>query len=91
VPVNPTDCLLLTEDVFEAILDEAQHIAAFKMGGAEFASTMPLHQRFMAMAALYSSRIAEMGEFSQALEMQSQQEEGINPRLTADTPQEAEA
>ncbi len=89
VPVNPTDCINVTEDVYEAILDEAQHIAMFKSGGAEFAATFPMHQRFLSLAALYASKIAEMGEFATVLMAQSLQEAAMNPRLTTDTPGEA--
>jgi hypothetical protein len=88
VPNAPTDCINVTEDVFEAILDEAQHLAAFKMGGAEFMATIPMHQRFLSLAALYSARIAEMGEFAQVLYEQSRLEASMNPRLTGDTPAE---
>lgn len=84
VPTAPADCLLLTQDVYEAILDEAQHLAAFKMGGEEFLATMPLHQSFMLAAAVYSSKLAEMGEFTKVLMQQSQQESARNPRYSED-------
>jgi hypothetical protein len=89
VPSNPaTDTVNVTEDVYEALLDEAQHIAMFKCGGAEFLATVPMHQRFLSLAALYSSRIAEMGEFAQTLYALSRQEASFNPRFTADSPSE---
>jgi hypothetical protein len=88
VPLLLSDCLTLTTDVFEAILDYAQHLATFKQGGAEFMATMPLYQRFMSMATLYASRIAEMGEFTAMLQSLSALEAGMNPRFTADTPAE---
>jgi hypothetical protein len=78
----------VTEDVYEAILDEAQHIAMFKCGGAEFLATIPMHQRYLSLAALYSSRIAEMGEFAQTIYAQSRLEASFNPRFTADSPAE---
>jgi hypothetical protein len=88
VPSLPTDCINVTEDVFEAILDEAQHLSMLKCGGAEFAATFPMHQRFLSLAALYASRIAEMGEFAKILFAQSQQEAQMNPRFTKDDPAE---
>jgi hypothetical protein len=88
VPVNPTDAINVTADVYEALLDEAQHLAMFKCGGAEFLATIPMHQRFLSVAALYSSRIAEMGEFAQVLYALSRQEASFAPRFTADTPSE---
>lgn len=89
VPELPADCINVTEDIYEAIIDEAQHIAMFKCGGAEFAATTAMHQRFLAIAAIYASRIAEMGEFAKVLYAQSQQESALNPRLTVDDPAEA--
>jgi hypothetical protein len=88
VPILQTDCINVTEDVYEAILDEAQHLAMFKCGGAEFQATISMHQRFLSLAALYSSRIAEMGEFAQVLYKQSQQEAERKPRYTSDSPAE---
>jgi|ERR1700733_2689488 len=88
VPSLSADCINVTEDVYEAILDEAQHLAMFKCGGAEFEATLAMHQRFLSLAALYSSRIAEMGEFAQTLYKQSQREAERHPRYTADSPAE---
>jgi hypothetical protein len=88
VPSLSADCINVTEDVYEAILDEAQHLAMFKCGGAEFEATLAMHQRFLSLAALYSSRIAEMGEFAQTLYKQSQREAERRPRYTADSPAE---
>ncbi len=89
VPSAPTDPIPVTEDVYEALIDEAQHVAMFKSGGAEFAATVPLHQRFLAVAALYASKVAEMGEFARMLYAQSQQEAALNPRMTENTVGEA--
>jgi hypothetical protein len=86
VPSVPTDPINVTLDIYEALLDEAQHIATFKMGGAEFAATIPMHQRFLSLAALYASRIAEMGQFAEVLQGQSQLDAERNPRFTSDAP-----
>jgi len=84
VPVNSTDCLNLTQDVYDVMIDYAQHLASFKMGGAEFLATEPLLQRFMQLAALYSSKLAEQGEFTKILYGLSQREADMNPRYSAD-------
>lgn len=91
VPSAPSDCITLTQDAYEVMLDEAQHIAMFKSGGAEFAATLPLHKRFLDLASFYSSKLAEMGEFSKALYHQSQQEQAMNPFYDADSLTEVEA
>ena len=89
VPSAPTDPIPVTEDVYEVLVDYAQHVAMFKSGGAEFAATMPLLQRFLGMAALYASKVAEMGEFAKVLYAQSQLESAMNPRMTENTVAEA--
>jgi hypothetical protein len=84
VPVNPGDCILIGRDLFDVIIDEAQHIAAFKMGGAEFLSTMPLHDRFMQEAVLYNSKLGQQGDFQRVLYGLSQREDALKPRYTMD-------
>ncbi len=80
MPSVPGDCLLLTQDVFDVIIDYAQHLAAFKMGGAEFMATMPLLERFMRLAALYASKLAAQGEFAKTLYGMAHLEGDVNPR-----------
>jgi hypothetical protein len=45
------------------MLDYAQHIATFKMGGAEFAATMPLLQDFIARAGMYNDKVKQMVQY----------------------------
>ena len=63
----------------DAILDYVVHVAMLKSGGAEFASTAPLFQRFLKQAQLYNSKLAELGEFSATIFGQSQREAQTNP------------
>jgi hypothetical protein len=49
------------------------------MGGAEFTATIPLFQRFMAQAALYNSKLLELGEFTSTILGLSQRENQMNP------------
>jgi hypothetical protein len=80
LPVNAQSCLMLDRSLFDVILDYAQHLAAFKMGGAEFAATEAHLTRFMQAAALYTSKLQGMGEYSEVLFKLSQREEQQNPR-----------
>ena len=80
--VAPGDFVQVAREDLDAIIDYAQHLASVKMGGAEFAATMPLFQRFLKQAALYNTKLAEFGEFTQALYGTSQLEESANPRTT---------
>jgi hypothetical protein len=48
--------VLISADIADLIVDEAEHIAEFKEGGAEFAASMPLHTNFINQATLYRNR-----------------------------------
>jgi hypothetical protein len=43
-------------DIVTAILNGAQHLAALKMGGAEWQGTFPAYQEFLTVAQAYASR-----------------------------------
>jgi hypothetical protein len=84
VPVLPTDYLQVDRGVYDVVLDYAQHLAAFKSGGAEFLATMPMYQKFLWQASLAAGRIEEFGEFAKMLYGLSQLESNMNPEYTPD-------
>jgi hypothetical protein len=43
-------------DIVSALLDNGTHLAAFKMGGAEFDATLPMYRNFITAAQEYASR-----------------------------------
>lgn len=88
LPVAGTDFVQVGRDELDAIIDYAQHLAAFKQGGDEFVRTMPLFQRFLKAAAGYNGKLNEIAEFTSALLGVSQMERGANPTLTPDAEQE---
>jgi len=88
LPVNPGDPVQVAREDYDVILDYAQHLAAFKQGGDEFARTMPLMQRFLKQAALYNGKLAELGEYTSMLLDQSQRERDTNPLATPSAEQE---
>lgn len=53
-PVPATDSLpiALSADIYDLIVDEAEHLALFKEGGQEFQASLPLHRNFIQRAAL---------------------------------------
>ena len=62
-PVS-TDPIQIAPEHLQAVLDYAKHIAIFKLGGAEFATTEPLMERFFMEAMEYNSRLkAESRQF----------------------------
>lgn len=83
VPVNGGDFIQVARGDYDAILDEAQHLASLKLGGAEFLRSIPLHQNFEARAGLYNRKLAVMGPFQMPTYRLSQREEERNRRVAA--------
>lgn len=81
VPVNDNDFVQVGRDDLDVILDYAQHLAALKMGGAEFLSTMPLFNRFMAQASIYGLKLSEIGEYMSVILNLSGTDDSMNPRM----------
>lgn len=78
LPINDLDKIQVGRDDLEAIIDYAQHLASFKMGGLEFMSTYPLLNRFHSRATEYNSKLNELGEFTKPMyEMSQLQAEAI--------------
>jgi hypothetical protein len=82
-PIPATDAAFLEvgREELEAIVQYAQHLASFKMGGEEFEATVPHYQRFMGLAALRNARLnAAAGNFA-VLRDRAQREEGGRARV----------
>ena len=62
-----TDPLQLGREDYAAILDEAQHLAAVKLGGAEFLASIGLHKSFMDRATLYNSKLKGLGDYPRSM------------------------
>ena len=69
-----------SRDDFEAVLNYAQHLCSFKMGGQEFASTMPLLKDFYRAAAESNGRWKSYGIFVEVLKSQGKLQEEAEPR-----------
>lgn len=82
LPVNPGDFVQVARGDYDAVIDYAQHLALVKNGGSEFAATKELYARFVKQAALYNSKLAELGCFEDEIYGTSQREEVMNPRTT---------
>jgi len=82
LPAGDSSPLQVARDVLEAVLAYAQHVAAFKQGGAEFQSTLPLFKHFMEVAGEYNSRLTELGEYTDSILGLSQRFESLKPRLS---------
>lgn len=83
VPYSPEDYIQVARSDFEVIIDEAQHLASLKLGGAEFLRSIPLHQNFEERAALYNAKLRVQGPFQMPTYRLSQREEERNRRVGA--------
>jgi hypothetical protein len=81
VPVLQTDFIQAPRNVYDVILDMAQHLAMWKLGGAEFEATVPLYGKFLDAAKLYGSKLVVMGQFEVPEYAISQLDEARNQRV----------
>jgi hypothetical protein len=80
VPVNDNDFVQVSRDVFDIILDYAQVLASFKMGGAEFTATQDLEKNFFTSALATNKRLAKMGVFADMLHLEGNRQDIDQPR-----------
>jgi len=80
VPVFDTDDFQVLQDTYDAILDYAQVLASFKMGGAEFADTKGLEAKFYSFAVQNNKRLAQLGLFSDLIHLQGKKQQISQPR-----------
>jgi hypothetical protein len=80
VPVNPTDVVQVSRDVFDVILDYAQSLSSFKMGGDEFAQCRELENNFFRAALATNKRLVKMGVFSDLLHSEGKRQDKTQPR-----------
>jgi hypothetical protein len=83
-----SDPLQISREDYTAILDEAQHLAAFKLGGSEFMATVGLHKRFIERATLYNSKLLGLGDYPRSMYEVSQLESERAPVYGGVKPQE---
>ena len=59
--------LQVSRDAWQMILDEAQFLSSFKMGGAEFQAAMGLEKSFIMYCSAENSRLKSLGSFTDIL------------------------
>jgi hypothetical protein len=82
-PVDQTQPVQLSRDAVDQVLNYAQHLAAFKMGGAEFLATIPLYQQFEAWCGLQNKRFASLGIFRPEMLTEGNRADDVDPRFGA--------
>lgn len=88
VPAADGDYLQIGKDMLDTLLDYAQHIACFKMGGNDFNRTMPLYQNFIKAAGLQNARIRQASFYNDALRIPGLKQLHDVPRV--DVPRSAQ-
>jgi hypothetical protein len=83
IPTADGDYIQAAREDLDAIIDYAEHLAAFKMGGAEFLATVPLLQRFLEQTSLYGLKLKELAEYTEAIYGLSELQENADPRISA--------
>lgn len=80
IPVLDSDFVQISRDVFDAILDYAQLLASFKMGGAEFKAAADLEKNFFLVAQQQNARLSKLGIFSDMLHSEGKRQNQTQPR-----------
>lgn len=79
LPALDADFIQVGRDDISAILDESQHLAVFKCGGAEFAQTFPLHGNFLRRCAMHNSKLSALALFLEFMDGRAQADERLHP------------
>jgi hypothetical protein len=81
IPTLDADNIQLARDGVDAVLAYAQHIAMFKLGGAEFAQTMPLFEQFEKYCEQENRRYAALGITRKLMIHYGSRDQDIDPRF----------
>jgi len=81
IPENDGAEIQVPRDVMDGILSEAQHLALFKMGGAEFKESMTLHEEFIKLAIRQNARLREEGILSTTIRPPKSKQDVQQPRF----------
>lgn len=79
------DNVQLGREQLDGIIDYAEHLAAFKMGGEEFGFTMRQADNFLRTCLNYNNRLSASAAHSLASAIQSFREEVVRPRISPET------
>lgn len=81
VPAADSDWINLPADAMHAVIDYAQHLAAFKMGGDEFFATEQQRASFVQAAAMQNSRLRQLNFYNEAMRAPAAKNLGPIPRI----------
>lgn len=82
VPVADTDYVQVSQSNWDVVLDLAQSLACFKMGGADFQQALELETRAIQACAAENTRLKSMGSFSDILVQRGQAQDRNQERYS---------
>lgn len=80
IPVNPTDFVQLGREQIDMLIDYAEHLALFKVGGAEWHATERQAQNFLMQSITYNQRLSADARAVFSAADQSQRQKQALPR-----------
>jgi hypothetical protein len=80
IPASDGAFVQIPREVFDVVIDEAEHLAQFKEGGAEFEQSMLLHQRMIKLALEMNAHLKGSGIFPTDLRRPISKEDSTDPR-----------
>lgn len=80
IPAAAGDFVMLGPEQLDAVIDYAQHIAAFKEAGAEFDATKRQLNNLIKLAADHNNKLQALSVFREVLEDRSNREDWRRPR-----------
>jgi hypothetical protein len=81
LPANDAAPVQLSRDGVDAVLNYSQHLASFKMGGADFALTMPLLEQFETYCRKKNAQYAALGIFRPEMLLEGNRADAVDPRF----------
>jgi hypothetical protein len=81
VPTLDTDYVQVSRSNWETVIDLAQSLACFKMGGAEFQQGLELESRAIQACAVENTRLKSTGSFSDILVQRGQVQDRTQARF----------
>jgi hypothetical protein len=81
IPAADGDFVQVSRDVLGAIIDEAEHLAQFKEGGAEMMESIAQHKSFIETAMQTNARLRMSGIFPTDLRRPISKEDQAEPRF----------
>lgn len=82
VPSADGDYIQIGREMWDSVLAYAEHLAAWKMAGAEFTATMPCMEEMLRIALVQNERLRANQFFMTQLHDRANREEKLRPRVT---------